>query len=169
MAAENASQIVTEKLDKNNFPAWKFRMTNFLMGKGYWDYIEGDLEEAPKISEENATTAQIKAFKEWNQGARKVMHWLSLSILDSMLGHIHDAMLPKEAWDSLVKLFAVNTKDRKLQLKIELNTLEKGKMSVNEYALKIMSICESHASINVKVEDDDKVEICLRGRFRAQI
>ena len=78
MATENASQIVTEKQDKNNFPAWKFRMTNFLMGKGYWDYIEGDLEEAPKISEENATTAQIKAFKEWNQGARKVMHWLSL-------------------------------------------------------------------------------------------
>ena len=88
MATENASQIVTEKLDKNNFPAWKFRMTNFLMGKGYWDYIEGDLEEAPKISEENATTAQIKAFKEWNQGARKVLHWLSLSISYSMLGHI---------------------------------------------------------------------------------
>ena len=64
MATENASQIVTEKLDKNNFPAWKFRMTNFLMGKGYWEYIEGDLEEAPKIPEENATTAQIKAFKE---------------------------------------------------------------------------------------------------------
>jgi hypothetical protein len=80
-----------------------------------------------------------------------------------MLGHIQDAMLPKEAWDSLVKLFAVNTKARKLQLKTELNTLEKGKMSVNEYALKIKSICESLASINVKVEDDDKVEICLRG------
>ena len=97
------------------------------------------------------------------KGNALALTWLSLSILDSMLGHIHDAMLPKEAWDSLVKLFAVNTKDRKLQLKIELNTLEKGKISVNEYALKIMSICESHASINVKVEDDDKVEIFLRG------
>ena len=89
-------------------------MTNFLMGKGYWDYIEGDLAEAPEIPEENATAAQIKAFKEWNQGARKVLHWLSLSISNSILGHIQDAMLPKEAWDSLVKLFAVNTKARKL-------------------------------------------------------
>ena len=80
-----------------------------------------------------------------------------------MLGHIQDAMLPKEACDSLVKLFAVNTKARKLQLKTELNTLGKGKMLVNEYALKIKSICESLASINVKVEDDNKVEICLRG------
>ena len=64
MVAENGGQIVTEKLDKNNFPAWKFRMTNFLMGKGYWQYIEGDLEEALEILEENATAAQIKAFKD---------------------------------------------------------------------------------------------------------
>ena len=71
MATENASQIVTEKLDKNNFPAWKFRMTNFLMGKGCCDYIEGDLEEALEIPEENATAPQFKAFKEWNQGAKK--------------------------------------------------------------------------------------------------
>ena len=91
------------------------------------------------------------------------MHWLSLNISDSMLGHIQDGLIPKEAWDNLVKLFEVNTKARKLQLKTELNILEKGKMSVNEYALKIKSICESLASINVKVEDDDKVEICLRG------
>ena len=33
MAAENGSQIVTRILDKNNFPAWKFKMKNCLMGK----------------------------------------------------------------------------------------------------------------------------------------
>ena len=33
MASDSLSYIVTEKLDKNNFQAWKFRMTNFLMGK----------------------------------------------------------------------------------------------------------------------------------------
>ena len=35
---------ISDKLDKNNFHAWKFRMTNFLMGKGYWEYIDGDQE-----------------------------------------------------------------------------------------------------------------------------
>ena len=44
MDAKNGSQIVTEKLDKNNFPVWKFKTTNFLMGKRYEDYIEGDLD-----------------------------------------------------------------------------------------------------------------------------
>ena len=63
VATKNGSQIVTEKLDKNNFPVWKFIMTNFLMRKGYWDYIEGDLEEAPEIPEENATAAQIRCLE----------------------------------------------------------------------------------------------------------
>ena len=163
MSGDNVNQIVAEKLDKNNFHAWRFRITNFLMGKGYWEYIDGEQEEAPKLAEEDPTAAEIKAYKEWNQGARKVMHWLSLSIQDTMIGHIQDAKSPKEAWDTLVKMFATNTKARKIQLKNELHTVEKKSMSVSDYALKIKGICESLASINVAVDDDDKVEVCLRG------
>ena len=111
MASDSINQIVAEKLDKNNFHAWKFRITKFLMGKGYWEYIEGDQINAPKIPEQEATAdADIKAFKEWNQGARKVMHWLSISIHDTMIGHIQDATSPKEAWDIFLKMFATNTK-----------------------------------------------------------
>ena len=85
---DGISGLISEKLDKNNFHAWKFRMTNFLMGKGYWEYIKGDLEKALDLPETNANAAQVKAFKDWNQGARKVMYWLSVSIHDSMIGHI---------------------------------------------------------------------------------
>ncbi len=41
-------------------------MTNFLMGKGFWDYVEGENEDRPELPEENATAAEIKAFKDWN-------------------------------------------------------------------------------------------------------
>ena len=43
--SENLSTIVSEKLKKDNFQAWKFRMTNFLMGKGVWPFINGDEQE----------------------------------------------------------------------------------------------------------------------------
>ena len=63
----------------------------------------------------------------------------------------------------MVQMFATNTRARKIQLKNELNTVERKNMSVNNYTLKIKSICESLASINVTVDDDDKIEVCLRG------
>jgi hypothetical protein len=45
--ANDLFQIAIKKLDKNNFQMWKFRIMNFLMGKGYWEYIIGDEKEPP--------------------------------------------------------------------------------------------------------------------------
>jgi hypothetical protein len=80
-----------------------------------------------------------------------------------MIGHIHDAHTPAEAWRNLVQMFKTNTKARKLQLKQELHIVEKKNMSINEYSLKIKGIVESLASINVSVDDDDLVIVCLNG------
>ena len=79
-----------EKLDKNNFQAWKFFIKNFLMvEKGYWDYIEGEHKLPLVVPKENATPEeQIKALKDWNQGSQKVTYWLSISIHDTMIGNI---------------------------------------------------------------------------------
>ncbi|MCO5548335.1 hypothetical protein L7F22_001792 [Adiantum nelumboides] len=112
-------------------------MSNFLMGKGYWDYIDGNQEEMSELPNENPTADQIKAFKDWNQGARKVMYWLSVSVQDTMIGHIQDATSPKQAWDKLVSFDTTNTKARKIQLKNELNTVKKENLSINDYTLKI--------------------------------
>jgi len=45
--ANGLSQITIEKLDNNNFQVWKFRIMNFLMGKGYWEFITNDETEPP--------------------------------------------------------------------------------------------------------------------------
>jgi len=100
--ADGLSQIAIEKLDKNNFQVWKFRIMNFLMGKGYWEFITGD-EKKPLLPE-NLTQQQIQANKTWHEKVRKVLYWLSMSVSDSMIVHIQDAKSPKQAWDTLVKM-----------------------------------------------------------------
>ena len=82
--SKNLSTIVSEKLEKDNFQAWKFRMTNFLMGKGVWPFIN---EREPVLGAA-PTVADLKTFKEWHEKARKEMYWLLGSVLDSMIVHI---------------------------------------------------------------------------------
>jgi hypothetical protein len=41
--------------------------------------------------------------------------------------------------------------------------VEKKNMSINEYSLKIKGIVESLAFINVYVDDDDLVSVCVNG------
>ena len=80
-----------------------------------------------------------------------------------MIGRVQDAILSKEAWDNLMKLFANKTRAKKIQLKTELKIVERKNQSINEYTLKIKNICENLASINAPVDDDDKIEVCLHG------
>jgi len=110
--ANGLSQIAIEKLDKNNFQVWKFRIVNFLMGKGYWEFITGDETEPPLP--ENPTQQQIQANKTWHEKERKVLYWLSVSVSDSMIVHIQDAKSSKQAWDTLVKMYNTNTQARKM-------------------------------------------------------
>ena len=63
---DGISGIISDKLDKNNFHAWKFKMINFFMGKGYWEYVEGEHEKALECLEGYASTELIKALKDWN-------------------------------------------------------------------------------------------------------
>ncbi|MCO5571078.1 hypothetical protein L7F22_024810 [Adiantum nelumboides] len=85
------------------------------------------------------------------------MYWLSVNVSNSIVGHIQDAL------DNLIAFNATKTRARKIQLKNELNTIKKGDLSVNDYTLKIKALAESLSSIGVTVDDDDKVEACLRG------
>ncbi len=62
---------------------------NFLMGKGYWEFITSDDTEPPLP--ENPTQQQIQANKIWHEKARKVLYSLSVSVSDSMIVHIQDA------------------------------------------------------------------------------
>ncbi|MCO5574198.1 hypothetical protein L7F22_027980 [Adiantum nelumboides] len=91
------------------------------------------------------------------------MNWLSVSVSNSIVGHIQDADSPKDAWDNLIAFNATNTRARKIQLKNELNTIKKGDLSMNYYTVRIKVLCESLSSIGVAVDNDDKVEACLCG------
>jgi hypothetical protein len=58
--ADNLFQVVIEKLDKNNFQMWKFRIMNFLMGKGYSEFITNDEKEPPLPKKPHTTTNATK-------------------------------------------------------------------------------------------------------------
>jgi hypothetical protein len=119
--ANSLSQIAIEKLNKNNFQVWKFKIMYFLMGKGYWEFIIGDEKKPP--FPENLTQQQIQANKTWHEKTRKILYWFSMSVSDSMIVHIQNAKSPKQAWDTLVKMYSTNTQAHKMQLKQELHNL----------------------------------------------
>ncbi|MCO5606536.1 hypothetical protein L7F22_060724 [Adiantum nelumboides] len=106
---ESNMQIVSEKLTEDNFHAWKFRITNHLKGKGYWDYVEGANEAPPIIPDIGASVEQVKSVKDWHQGFAKVIYWLTISVSDSIGGHIQDANSTKDACNNMIAFNSIDS------------------------------------------------------------
>ncbi len=86
-----------------------------------------------------------------------------MSVSDSMIVHIQDAKSPKQAWDTLVKMYNTNTQARKMQLKQELHNLQKNKMNISDYFIKVKNLADALASIGAPVDDEDLVVVTLNG------
>ena len=161
--AESSTNVGIEKLEKGNYQPWKFRMKNYLIGKSLWGYAIGD-EPEPELPPENATKAELKAWKTWNEKDKKVMFLISQNVSNSMIGHIQELNSSKEAWNALDKLYTTNTRARKIQLKNKLNNMKKSQgMSINDYVLKIKEVADALGSIGASVDDDDLVSTVLNG------
>ncbi|KAH7330986.1 hypothetical protein KP509_20G011100 [Ceratopteris richardii] len=132
---DRSTQIGGDKLNKDNYHIWSYRMENFLIGKGLWELVNGEDEclELP----ENPNVEEQKEYKTWIEKSRKVVHWISICISESLIPHIMKAITPKEAWDIIHKIYGTST--------------EKSK------------ITDDLASINCKLEDHDMVSIMLNG------
>ena len=83
-------------------------MHQYLVEQGYWSYIKRAHEHQPDLMAPEYAT--------WEQDTSRIMYCLVTCVHDHMLGYIHEAKMPKEAWENLRKIFEENTTARKLQL-----------------------------------------------------
>jgi hypothetical protein len=87
----------------------------------------------------------------------RVMYCFASCVGEQLLSYIRHATTPKAAWENLKKVFATSTTARKLQLRRELSNLRQRDLSVADYTLKISKIWESLASVDVNINDSEKV------------
>ena len=104
-----ASLLPTEKLDRTNYASWSYKMHQYLLGHGYWSYVEGANDAAPESTHRD--------FPAWEQSASRVLYCFASCVGEQLLSYIRDAKTPKAAWENLKKIFATSTTARKLQLR----------------------------------------------------
>ena len=61
-----ASSLPIEKLDRNNYASWSYRLNQYLLRHGYWSYVEGGNAAAPKSTH--------KDFPAWEQSSSRILY-----------------------------------------------------------------------------------------------
>ena len=99
----------TEKLDQSNYTSWSYKIHQYLLGHGYWSYVEGANDVAPESTHRD--------FSAWEQVVSRVLYYFASCVSDQLLSYIWDAKTPKDAWANLKRIFAASTTARKLQFR----------------------------------------------------
>ena len=65
--------------------------------------------------------------------------------------------------DEFEKNLCANATAYKVQLQQELNNIRQKDMSVSNYTSKIKNVYDSLSSINIHIEEEEMVQVCLGG------
>ncbi|XP_071703913.1 uncharacterized protein [Rutidosis leptorrhynchoides] len=111
----------------------------------------------------------------WKVKVGKAMFVLKTTIEEEVLEHIRAVETPKEAWDTLEKLFSKKN-DTKLQLlESELLSIKQRDMKISEYFYKVKSLCREISELDAEerigersgVVDKTDGRICVKAEEKA--
>ena len=131
-----------KKLNSHNYGYWKTCMEFYLQGQDLWEVVTGtETVPLPKESGDRSGKKDgAEALRKWRIKAGKAMFVLKTTIEEDLLEHIWDAETPKEAWETLEKLFSKKNEAR-LQLLEELSGISQDTLTIGQYFTKVKSIC----------------------------
>jgi hypothetical protein len=109
------SFLLAKKLDRTNYASWSYKMHQYLLGHGYWSFVDGANDTAPDPTD--------TGYAAWEKSASRVIYYFASYVGEQLLCYIRDAGTPKATWENLKKIFTVSTTARKLQLRQELSNL----------------------------------------------
>jgi len=138
-----ASSGIKKLNSHNNYGYWKTCMESYLQGQDLWEVVAGtEIVPPPKESGDSSGKKDgAEALRKWRIKAGKAMFVLKTTIEENLLEHIRDAETPKEAWETLEKLFSKKNEARLQLLEKELSGISQDTLTIGQYFTKVESIC----------------------------
>ena len=166
MAIPSTLPSISIKLDQSNYMFWKSHILPTARAHDLEVFL---LSLKPKPDEfiVDSTNSNVLLtnldYRSWIRLDRFVMSWLLSSISEQMLGHVVHCQSVVEVGIVLEQLFSTKSKTRALQLRLLLQTFNKGNGSIEDYVLKMKSLATSLIAVGQQISDDELILYILRG------
>ncbi|GJN15087.1 hypothetical protein PR202_gb01977 [Eleusine coracana subsp. coracana] len=85
-----------KRLNSHNYGYWRTCIESYLQGQDLWEVVAGTMTNPPM---------KESSLRKWRIKAGKAMFVLKTTIEEDLVEHIRDAETPKEAWETLAKMF----------------------------------------------------------------
>ncbi|KAH9800493.1 retrovirus-related pol polyprotein from transposon RE1 [Citrus sinensis] len=150
------SFIQLTKLDRTNYLVWRAQIRASIIANGLEGFINGEslcpnrflssYENAASRSEaQSSSRRENPAYIDWKKADKLLQSWMLSYMVDNVLIMVVDCDTSLEIWEKLAEMFMSQSKARYMPLKMQIQTIKKGAMSVSDYFNKMKKIADSLA------------------------
>ncbi|KAL9425249.1 hypothetical protein AB3S75_032230 [Citrus x aurantiifolia] len=156
------------KLDRSNYTIWKSQILSSVRANGLEDLLDSSKccpdQFLPQDSEDLTAETQINpAFTVWKRKDQMLLSWLMSSINLEILSLVVNSETSLDLWISLEQQFGSETFAKKVHLKIILNNLKKGSMSMTDFFGKLKMITDELAIAGSPISSLDFITHLISG------
>ena len=157
------------KLDRSNYTIWKSQILSAIRANDLEGFLDGSrtcpnqLLPGESTSTEAAIISENSAYTAWKRQDQMILSWLLSSISVEILSIVVNSKTSRELWMSLEEQFGSETVAKKVHLKMLLNNLKKGSMTITEYFCKLRSVTDELAMAGSPVSSLDFVTHLISG------
>src|SRR5579862_6119661 len=147
---QSTRDVKLEKLTDSNYPAWAFKMENFLAAHDLEEFIGENA--ALLIANENERVADNK------KKDRKALAFINLHISDSLIASVRGKATAKAAWDALKTRFQTAGLAKEVYIRSRFFDCKMREgSSVIEHVDRMQTMIDELAAINVTIGDRERV------------
>uniref|UniRef100_A0A6N2M3R0 Retrotransposon Copia-like N-terminal domain-containing protein n=1 Tax=Salix viminalis TaxID=40686 RepID=A0A6N2M3R0_SALVM len=135
---------ISIKLASTNYILWKAQVVPVLRGNGLLGYVKNQIVcPAQIITSKGGVSQTNPAATTWLRIDQLILGWINSSVTDGPLSQVINCESYHDAWQVLETLYGSHTRDRLQQMKSELQSLNKGNSSLEDYLHKAKSLALS--------------------------
>jgi len=117
-------------LEKENYYSWEAQFSAMLCGYELMPYVEGSVELSTPVA---------------RQQDQLILSWLLTGISPTILPQVVSFRTSAGVWQCLRKLYASSTQTCQLHLRLQLQTIRKGNLSMEDFISRIVVLKDSLA------------------------
>ncbi|KAL3639631.1 hypothetical protein CASFOL_017538 [Castilleja foliolosa] len=133
-------------------------------GYGLEGYLTGDITApATLITATDGVLTPNPEYSKWRRQDQLLVSWLLSSLTESLLITTVGLSTASDIWRSIENVFANQNKAKVMQIRLQLQTLKKGGLSMREYLNKVKSCCDLLSAAGERLSESDQLLYILGG------
>ncbi|KAK2981326.1 hypothetical protein RJ640_020196 [Escallonia rubra] len=127
LVAPNITHLVSLKLDANNYILWKSQFLPVLISHDLLDYIDGIFPCPPQyVSDSDGQAIVNPTYTAWARTDQSLLSWINATLTKDILQEVHELTSSRDVWLTLDRRFLDQSIAKELQLKLQLQSIQKG-------------------------------------------